>query len=373
MLRARFPLPGLHASAPFAALAAAVVAAFAMIASASAAESPAPSFPARPIPAGPDTAARFLKLIDRPRTPAEGTRTEVAGVPGLRRFSFSYATEPGQRVPGLWTEPDGPPARRPVVVALHGTGGSKENERAFLEKLARRGFVGIAIDARHHGQRAGSTNALPGADAYLRAIHDTWRTGRQFPFLYDTVWDVLRLIDWLETQPGIDPKRIALTGVSKGGMETYLAAAVDGRVAAAVPFIGVQSYQWALENDAWRSRVGTIQSAVNGAARDAGSPVDAAFVRRFYERVVPGVHAEFDGPQMLPLIAPRPLLVVNGDSDPRTPVPGVERCAAAARRAYAALGAGDRFELLLQKDTGHDITPEAEQRAIEWLVRWMHP
>ena len=33
---------------------------------------------------------------------------------------------------------------------------------------------------------------------------------------------------------------------------------------------------------------------------------------------------------MLPLIAPRPLLVVNGDSDELTPLAGVQRSAAAA-------------------------------------------
>ncbi len=45
---------------------------------------------------------------------------------------------------------------------------------------------------------------------------------------------------------------------------------------------------------------------------------DAAFVRKFYDRIVPEIYGEFDGPSMLPLIAPRPLLVVNGDSDART-------------------------------------------------------
>ena len=92
---------------------------------------------------------------------------------------------------------------------------------------------------------------------------------------------MLRLIDYLETRADIDPKRIGAIGFSKGGMELYLAAAVDTRIAAAVPCIGVQSFAWALENDAWQSRVGTIQSAVDSAARDAGvSAIDAAFVRR---------------------------------------------------------------------------------------------
>ena len=70
--------------------------------------------------------------------------------------------------------------------------------------------------------------------------------------------------------------------------------------------------------------------------RSAG--VDAAFMRKFYDRVAPGVRAEFDGPAMLPLIAPRPLLVINGDSDPRTPVAGVRESVAAARAGIQGAG-----------------------------------
>lgn len=40
----------------------------------------------------------------------------------------------------------------------------------------------------------------------------------------------------------MDAARIGLTGVSLGGMHTWLAAAVDERVAAAAPMIGVQYF-----------------------------------------------------------------------------------------------------------------------------------
>ena len=125
-------------------------------------------------------------------------------------------------------------------------------------------------------------------------------------------------------------------GISKGGMETYLAAAVDPRIAAAVPVIGVQSFAWALANNAWQARVETIFAAVAGAARDGLRPIDAELVQEFYDRVVPGIYDEFDAPAMLPLIAPRPLLVINGDSDALTPLPGVRK---ARRLRKARIGA----------------------------------
>ena len=167
---------------------------------------------------------------------------------------------------------------------------------------------------------------------------DTYRTGKGRPYLYDTVWDVMRLVDYLETRADVDPKRIGVMGISKGGTEAYLAAAVDPRIAAAVPIIGVQGFRWALDNNQWQARVGTFAPAVEGAARDAGVPVDAAFVRRFYDRVAPGIYGDYDAGSMLALIAPRPVLVINGDSDPRTPLAGVQEAVAAARSRYTEDG-----------------------------------
>ena len=321
--------------------------------------------PARLIPDGRGPRDRFLKLIDRPKVPLNGVEQPAAGSTGYREIAFSFNSERGQRVPGLLVAPAAATGRLPVVIALHGTGGGKEAMRPLLRQFALRGVIGVAIDGRFAGERSGGA-----PDAYRAAILETWKNGQGFPFFYDTVWDVLRLLDYLETRADVDPRRIGAIGFSKGGFELYMAAAVDERFAAAVPCIGVQSFGWALEHNAWQSRIGTIQSAVDGAARDAGvQSINAAFVRRFYERVVPGVHQEFDGQVMLPLIAPRPLLVINGERDDRSPLPGLKLCVEAARAAYQAAGATQQFEFRLQPDTGHAVNPDAEQYAIEWLVK----
>ena len=325
--------------------------------------------PPRPIPEGTGPRARFLKLIDRPRVelssteqPATGSVTDSVN---LREITFAFNSESGQRVPGILVAPVAVKGRLPVVIALHGTGGSKEGMRPLLRQFASRGVIGVAIDGRHFGERSGGV-----PDAYRAALLETWKTGEGFPFTYDTVWDVMRLLDYLETRADVDPKKIGAIGFSKGGFELYFAAAADERLAASVPCIGVQDFGWALEHNAWQSRIGTIQAAVDGAASDAGvRVVNAAFVKRFYERVVPGVHDEFDGPVMLPLIAPRPLLVINGERDDRTPLPGLKLCVKAARDAYQAADADKQFEFRLQPNTGHAVNPDSERYAIEWLVK----
>jgi len=87
--------------------------------------------------------------------------------------------------------------------------------------------------------------------------------------------------------------------------------------------------------------------------------------------VIPRIDGEFDGPAMLPLIAPRPLLVINGDSDDKTPLPGVKLAADAARAAYEKAGAGERFVLKIEDRTGHSVTSESTKEAVGWLERWL--
>ena len=317
------------------------------------------------------TRAAFLQVIERPRVPLAAEEKELAQTNGLTSFHFTFAAESEQRVTGILIKQSNVTGRRPVVVALHGTGGTKESQLPLLTKFANLGFLGVAVDGRFHGERA---RAGKGAIEYTEAILRAYHTGKEHPFLYDTVWDVMRLIDYLVTRPDVDPKRIGVIGFSKGGMEAYLAAAADPRVAVAVPCIGVQSFRWALENNAWQSRIGTIQATVEGAARESGvTNIDANFVRKFYERVVPGICSQFDGPIMVPLIAPRPLLVINGDSDDRTPLIGLSECVDATRKAYRAAQAGTNFSFRLQENTGHKVTPESLQAAVDWFVKWLKP
>src|SRR5262249_25669398 len=152
---------------------------------------------------------------------------------------------------------------------LHGTGGTKEGVRAWLIEFARRGMVGVAIDARYHGDRAGGAK---GAAAYNQAIVRAWKATnlQEHPFYFDTVWDLWRVVDYLQTLAEIDRRKIGMMGISMGGIETWLAASVDERIAVAVPAISVQSFRWSLDNDRWQGRANTIKAAHEAAAKDLG-------------------------------------------------------------------------------------------------------
>jgi dienelactone hydrolase len=324
-------------------------------------------------PDGQGIRAAFLHMIDRPRVPLA---SETAPRPDSSVYTaeqFSFASEAGERVPGVFFKSARATDRRPAVIFLHGTGSRKEEFLALMRTFADRGFATVAIDARHHGARILPAFG-PGNAQYFGAMLEAYRTGKGRPYLYDTVWDVMRLVDFLQTRADVDPARIGVMGVSKGGTEAYLAAAVDPRIAAAVPIIGVQGFRWALDNDQWQPRVSTFSPAIDRAARDEGiAKVDAAFVRRFYDRVSPGIYGDYDAGSMLALVAPRPLLVINGDSDPRTPLAGVEDAVASAQRAYIKMGAEAKLGLYLQPNAGHVVTPVAELVMADWFVKWLAP
>jgi dienelactone hydrolase len=320
----------------------------------------------------PGTRAAYLAVIDRPRVALNPELAELPAVEGLKKYHLWYSADARERVPGYLLLPDDRAfeGARPVVIALHGTGGNKDDMAKIVLAAARAGFIGVAIDGRFHGER---TRAARGSAEYEAAIAAAFESGKGHPFYYDTSWDVMRLVDYLATRKDVDAARIGLTGISKGGIETYLAAAADPRIAVAVPYIGVQSFKWALENGQWRARIATIQPAFDAAVAQAGKTGNADFVREFYARVAPGIDGQFDGPEMLKLIAPRPLLVVNADSDANTPIAGVRLAVRSAQPLYAAANAADKLQLLVEEDTPHRVNPEALDAGIAWFVRWLKP
>ena len=318
-----------------------------------------------------DVRADFLKLIDRPRVPPAAKLTPMPAPPRMVQFHFTFAVDAQTRVPGILLKDVTFTGRRPVVIALHGTGGSKLDELPLMRILASRGFIAVAIDAPYHGERC---LAGRGTVDYQIAIFKAWRELNSHPFYFDTVWDMMRLIDYLGTRSDVDPTRIGMYGVSKGGIETYLTAAIDPRVAVAVPCIGLESFRWAIENNDWQTRIGTIQHAFDAAAHAAKvTTPDGEFVHEFYDRVCPGIDGEFDGPEMVNLIAPRPMIAINGGSDSHTPLPGLKLCTDAAEAAYAKYDAADHFVEVIEKHTAHRVNRDAQAAAVRWLVKWLTP
>jgi len=323
-----------------------------------------------------ETRQAFLKMLDRPKVLLDTKVVSEKEVKGFTEQKLTIATEKKsdgtmERMPALILKPSSAKGKIPAVIMLHGTGGSKEQMRPWLEEFAGRGWLAVAIDARYHGDRA---NGKKGSDAYNEAITKAWRTPKEqpqeHPFYYDTVWDLWRLVDYLNTRPDVDVKNIAMVGISMGGIQTWLAASVDDRVKVIIPLIGVQSFRWSLDNNRWHARAKTIQKVHEAAANDIGEKeVNAKVCEVLWNKLIPGILGDFDCPNMLKLCAPRPLLILNGEKDPNCPIEGARIAFASADMAYAKTP--NMLKHIEAAGVAHSVPDEFKKETFAWLERWL--
>lgn len=289
---------------------------------------------------------------------------------------FIYA-EANERIPILIYKPLTSETRRlPVVICLHGTGGTKDQPyiKDLLYRFTKLGFMGVAIDARYHGERI--TNKSDDKNKYQEAIIKAWRNespaSQEHPFFLDTAYDLWRLTDYLITRPDVQPDRIGMTGISMGGIQTWMAASVDKRIKVSVPIIAAQSFKWSLENDRWQGRAGTIREAHEQVAKDLRhTGVNRDNVKVLWDKIIPGITDKFDCPSMIRLFAPRPLLLLSTEMDENCPLPGAEIAFASATEAYRAKNALDKLKINVQPKEPHRFTPEHAEMTVQWFARWL--
>lgn len=127
--------------------------------------------------------------------------------------------------------------------------------------------------------------------------------------------DLQRGLDYLETLPFIDPKRIGLMGISGGGQMTLWTSAVETRLRVAV----VSGYL-----NTFRDSVLAMHHCICN--------------------FVPGLAREFDMADLAALVAPRPMLVESGSTDPIFPIAATRAAIKRVREIYGVFHAEDRVD-----------------------------
>ena len=264
------------------------------------------------------------------------------------RALCSMETEPGVVIPFYLLIPkDANPAQPlPLLICPHGhdklglhsyAGAFKDEKhsRKVLEKqgdigaqAARRGYVVIAPATRglaeevlvpdpkgRHGNRP----------CRAQLIH-CLLAGRT-P-IGERVWDMQRLLDWAEKHPLIDPKRIAMTGNSGGGVLTAYTAAIDTRIRVAIPSCSFSS----------------VMSA-------------EGFIFHCDCCLVPKLRDWGDWKELGGLVAPRHLLIVHGVDDSLHHPPTVEKLAVSIGKIFQTAGVPNHTALKWG-NSGHRFYPK---------------
>jgi formylglycine-generating enzyme required for sulfatase activity len=248
--------------------------------------------------------------------------------------------------PNVWEDifvmrPGEPSARpRPAVIvpfydvdpsAGHDLGGRRfapPGVRSFALLAVQRGYIAVAV--RWFGEGEGESYSEAVANL---ALGDPGCTG-----LGKWVSDAHILINYVAALPDVDPQRIGIIGHSLGGKMALYAAAFDPRIAVTVssePGIGFSHSNY---DDYWY------------------------FGKRLQD-APPGT----DQHELLGLIAPRPFLLIGGDTFDG---PDSWHYINAAREVYRLYGRPGAIGFL-DHHQGHSPTPEAAFQAIEWLRHYL--
>ncbi len=260
---------------------------------------------------------------------------------------IGFTAEPGEEVPGWLLQPKAARGPLPVMICLQGHSpgmhisiGEARNEaerksiaggRDLALQAVAQGWAALVIEQRAFGERA-----KPGVkcnDAALFALHQ----GR--PLTGQRVFDVMRAIDFVATQPGLDANRIGCIGNSTGGTVSFYAACVEPRIALAVVSCSFCTFE-----DSWLS----IPHCACG--------------------YLPGIVPVADMPDLAGLVAPRRLLIVAGREDNLARIAGVERGYRHAREIFAAAGVADRVRLVVGEG-GHQFYPREAWPVIGEMAR----
>jgi dipeptidyl aminopeptidase/acylaminoacyl peptidase len=207
----------------------------------------------------------------------------------------------GRTISGLLTLP---PARfggrRPVLISIHG-GPEGQSKMGFMGRSNHLlNELGIAIlEPNVRGSRGyGKT--------FLALDNGTRRE--------DSVRDIGALLDWIATQPQLDPSRVLVSGGSYGGyMSLAVATHYADRIAGAIDVVGISNFVTFLQNtESYRRELRRVEY---GDERDPA-------MRDFLQKISPLTNAHR---------ITKPLFVVQGKNDPRVPFTEAEQIVAKAR------------------------------------------
>ncbi|QDU63696.1 hypothetical protein Pan216_45770 [Planctomycetes bacterium Pan216] len=285
------------------------------------------------------------------RTPLNPQITGTVQREGYRAEKIIFESRPRHFVSGTLFLPQDkkfpPPYPAVLVVCGHSENGKAyDGYQASCALLALNGIAAFIIDPICQGERKqllkpSGTPAIRSSttghtQVGIGAILLGWNTAQ-----YE-IWDGMRGIDYLQSRPDIDGKRVGCFGNSGGGTQTSYLMALDERIVAAAPSCYITSFERLLPTagpqDAEQNIFGQLAAGMN--------------------------HADY-----IIMRAPRPTLICTATKD-FFDIGGSWDAFREAKRVYMRFGFGERVDLAENDDT-HGFKKPLREAAARWMLRWL--
>ena len=277
------------------------------------------------------------------RVPLNPARHVVAERPDHTVYAVTLGMLPGVRLFGYLLVPKGISAPRAAVVAQHGLGGAVQAVAGLLEeddayhrygrRLAERGYVVFA------------PHCINGTPRRVRLHNKAIVLGRRLMGL--EIWREMKVIDYLQSLPEVDPARIGFYGLSQGGTMTLWLTPLEPRIQAAVvsAYFNERTRKLNVESERYRAYVTTDE----------------------YHQYYLGQLLEFSDADLGSLICPRPLFIEQGTQDRAVYYQDAEIEFRRLHAHYDQLGLGERCVWGLFEGE-HEIHGE---QSFPFLDRWL--
>jgi len=270
--------------------------------------------------------------LTRAETVAEERESGVT----RRQIALSYATTPAVTITIETLTPDHP---GPLAVFM-----TQAGHRLWAVLAAARGYLAcIYPGADMDDQSARFAQVYPDCD---------WAT------IPRRAWLAARVLDYLVTLDEVNPEQVAITGHSRNGKQSLIAAARDRRITAVAPSSsgagGALPFRFSSEREFLES-----VEWITWRFPDWLNPRLRFFTGR--EHLLP-----VDAHACLALVAPRHCLLSTALNDGCESTFGVERAYVAARAVYGLLGAPEALRVRWRPG-GHDTCAEDIHSYLEWF------
>lgn len=284
---------------------------------------------------------------------------------GYKLEKFKIQTEPDVWMPLYVLIPDDikKGENRPCIVAIHGHGGAGKESVAGIRdnkvveeridyynydyglQMVRQGFVVFAADARGTGERREYLEQGEDDIAILKSsCYDLNNTAMSMgqSLMGMWIWDLMRLIDFIESLEYCNSSAIGCCGFSGGGLQALWLTALEDRIKATI----ISGYFHGFEDTILKTNLCGCN-------------------------FVPNLWKYMDIGDIGSLIAPRPLLIESGREDPLNGKRGLDDVYEQVEKTKAAYELHDSLDNLTHYvfDGGHIWNGK---RSIEFFEKFIN-